>query len=782
MADSSPLVGFNPDQLDAVVHRGGPLLVVAGAGSGKTRVLTHRIAHLIHEGVRPSAILAITFTNKAADEMRRRVTELVGPVTRTMWVSTFHSACVRILRAHADLLGYPRQFSIYDQADATRLTGYVIRDLGLDGKRFTPRGVHGVISMWKNELVDPVQAAAQAQHIFDRKHAEVFAEYQKRLHAAGAMDFDDLLTNTVELFRKHPDVLEQYRQRFEHILVDEYQDTNRPQNEIVLMLAGGHGNIAVVGDVDQSIYRFRGADFRNIVQFEKAFDDDVMTVVLDQNYRSTQTILDAANAVIANNAERRPKNLWTDSGRGDRIVRFWAEDEGDEARFVAATAHDLRNSDATNWREMAVLYRTNAQSRVVEEAFMRLGVPYKVVGGTRYYDRREIRDAMAYLRTVVNPSDEVSVKRVLNVPKRGIGDTSVAKLDQYAAETGTSFFDSLRHADVAGVSGPALRGIESFVGLVDSLRARMEPPPDAPDGDSEIGPADLIQAALEGSGYLGELEAEDTVESAGRIENLSELVGSAREFTRVDEFLEQVSLVADTDDIPDGEVEDQIVLMTLHSAKGLEFPVVFLIGAEEGVFPHSRALMEPDEMEEERRLAYVGITRARTRLFITHAWSRSLFGNTQYNPPSRFLEEIPVELVDTKGNVTGRSSYGRQSLRPRDRGRPPDFRRRDGGERSGSEPEDRRERWRELDRSDEHRDRVVEAAIAAGRAAVAAPTPGDAVGLDLRIGDDVEHPAFGEGVILELRGSGDSTEATVNFRGVGTKHLALAWAPLRKKT
>jgi DNA helicase-2/ATP-dependent DNA helicase PcrA len=787
MADSSPLDGLNPDQLDAVVHRGGPLLVVAGAGSGKTRVLTHRIAHLIHEGVRPSAILAITFTNKAADEMRRRVAELVGPVVRAMWVSTFHSACVRILRANADRLGYPRQFSIYDQGDATRLTGYVIRDLGLDAKRFTPRGVHGTVSMWKNELVDPVQAAAQAQNIFDRKHAEVYAEYQKRLQAAGAMDFDDLLTNTVALFRGHPDVLESYRERFEHILVDEYQDTNRPQNEIVLMLAGGHGNIAVVGDVDQSIYKFRGADFRNIVQFEDAFDDPdkamtVTTVVLDQNYRSTQTILDAANAVIANNAERRPKNLWTDSGRGDRIVRFWAEDEGDEARFVAATAHDLRNADATNWREMAVLYRTNAQSRVVEEAFMRLGVPYKVVGGTRYYDRREIRDAMAYLRAVVNPSDEVSVKRVLNVPKRGIGDTSVAKLDRYAAETATSFFDALRHADVAGVSGAALRGIESFLALIDSLRSRLEAPPGSSTDEPAIGPADLLQAALEGSGYLGELEAEDTVEAAGRIENLGELIGSAREFTRVDEFLEQVSLVADTDEIPDGEVPgadvpDQVVLMTLHSAKGLEFPVVFLIGAEEGVFPHSRALTEPDEMEEERRLAYVGITRARTRLFITHAWSRSLFGNTQYNPPSRFLDEIPAELVEAQGNVTGRSSYGRQSLRPRDRGRPPEFRRRGD--------DDRRERWRELDRSDEHRDRVVEAAIAAGRVATApspsAPGQGDALFLDLKIGDDVEHPAFGEGVVLDLRGSGESTEATVNFRGVGTKHLALAWAPLRKR-
>ena len=657
----------------------------------------------------------------------------------------------------------------------------MIRDLGLDSKRFTPRGVHGVVSMWKNELVDPVQAAAQAQHIFDRKHAEVFAEYQKRLQSAGAMDFDDLLTNTVRLFREHPDVLEHYRQRFEHILVDEYQDTNRPQNEIVLMLAGGHGNVCVVGDTDQSVYRFRGADFRNILQFEDAFEE-VTTVVLDQNYRSTQTILDAANAVIANNAERRPKNLWTDAGHGDRIVRFWAEDEGDEARFVAATAHDLRNADATNWREMAVLYRTNAQSRVVEEAFMRLGVPYKVVGGTRYYDRREIRDAMAYLRAVVNPNDEVSVKRILNVPKRGVGDTSVGKLDQYAAETGTSFFEALRHADVAGVSGPALRGVDSFVTLMDSLRDRMEPDTANPDsGGNTIGPADLLQAALEGSGYLGELEAEDTVESAGRIENLSEFIGSAREFTVIAEFLEQVSLVADTDDLPDGEIEDQVVLMTLHSAKGLEFPVVFLIGAEEGVFPSARAMNEPDDMEEERRLAYVGITRARTRLFITHAWSRSLFGNTQYNPPSRFLEEIPVDLVETKGNVTGRSSYGRQSLRPRDRGRPPEYRRR--GPDVGGDG-DRRERWRELDSAarlgDEHRDRVVEAAIAAGRRPADAPTPSDAVSLDLKIGDDVEHPAFGEGVILELRGSGDSVEATVNFRGVGMKHLALAWAPLKK--
>ncbi len=462
--------GLNPDQLDAVVHEHGPLLVVAGAGSGKTRVLTHRIAHLIHQGVQPSKILAITFTNKAAAEMRERVADLVGPVVRTMWVSTFHSACVRILRANGEVLGYPRQFSIYDQADTTRLTGYVIRDLGLDSKRFTPRGVHAVISNWKNELVDPDGARARAANIFDRKHADIYAEYQARLVKAGAMDFDDLLMQTVVLFREHGDVLEHYRQRFEHILVDEYQDTNQAQNEMILMLAGGHQNVCVVGDTDQSVYRFRGADFRNILQFEQAFPD-VTTVVLDQNYRSTQTILDAANAVIDNNTERKPKSLWTDLGAGERIVRYHAEDEGDEARWVGSTMRQLQRDDAINWREMAVLYRTNAQSRVIEEAFMRLGVPYKVVGGTRFYDRREVKDAMAYLRAVVNPVDEVSVKRILNVPKRGIGDASVTKLDALAAREGISFMDALRRSDEAEVSGPGVRGIASFVELIDRLGA-----------------------------------------------------------------------------------------------------------------------------------------------------------------------------------------------------------------------------------------------------------------------------------------------------------------------
>jgi DNA helicase-2/ATP-dependent DNA helicase PcrA len=754
--------GLNPDQLDAVVHAAGPLLVVAGAGSGKTRVLTHRIAHLIDQGVRPSSILAITFTNKAAAEMRDRVGHLVGPVVKAMWVSTFHSACVRILRRDAEALGYPRTFSIYDQADAVRLTGYVIRDLGLDAKRFTPRGVHGYISLWKNEITDPERAKAEATDIFARKHADVYAEYQARLHKAGAMDFDDLLLNVVRLFREHPDALDHYRQRFEHILVDEYQDTNQAQNEIVLMLAGGHHNVCVVGDTDQSVYKFRGADFRNILQFEDAFPE-VTTIVLDQNYRSTQTILDAANAVIEHNLERKPKSLWTDTGMGDRIVRYHAEDEGDEAMWVAGTAQQLHHDDATNWREMAVLYRTNAQARVVEEAFMRSGIPYKVVGGTRFYDRREIKDAMAYLRAAVNPVDEVSVKRVLNVPKRGVGEASVAKLDEFARTEGVAFVEAMRRADEAGVTGPARRGLAAFVELLDRLGAML--------GTDGVGPGDLLQAAIDDSGYLGELEAEDTVEAHGRIENLGELVGSAREFTVLDEFLEQVALVADTDDLDD---DDQVVLMTLHSAKGLEFPIVFITGVEEGVFPHNRALTEPDEMEEERRLAYVGITRAMRRLFISHAWSRMLFGNTQYNPPSRFLDEIPSTLVESRGNVTGRASYGRQSYRQRDdRGtgdfsEPPPYRRRDAaGGRSGYDRQ-----------SDEHRDRVVEAALRAGSRN--GPQPANSQELGLRVGDDVAHPAFGEGVIIHIEGAGEKAEAVINFAGVGQKHLSLAWAPLKK--
>ena len=1105
-AEPDRLQGLNPDQLDAVVHIDGPLLVVAGAGSGKTRVLTHRIAHLIErEGVHPQRILAITFTNKAAGEMKERVADLIGPVAKNMWISTFHAACVRILRANGEALGYPRSFSIYDQADAQRLTGYVIRDQNLDAKRFTPRGVHNVISKWKNELLFPDDALVTAATPMDRKHAEIYAEYQQRLLKAGAMDFDDLLTNVVLLFRHHGEILQNYRERFQHILIDEYQDTNTAQNEIVVMLAGEHQNIMVVGDTDQclptgtmvltpdgevpietivpgdvvlgtggstslhlgvvqhvhrgqssdvlatviagdvvlrgttehivparltlphdehavylmyrhdrgyrigrtkssrrdsaghdvvglrvrsvqehadamwvlrvcstlaeatyyearfaaefglptacfhtvgraglamdedwlrrlydgldtetrakwlmdelhispdfphyrpqngrfrntlnltmfsdrraqigyhrvqwcssdtvvadrlrtagitlrpgkqgvryetsfksytaaleqarrvaaagqldirrrvsvgggiydytplahlrrgmtvlvavdgelverqvddveferytgdvfdlevspthhyvangmlvhnSIFRFRGADFRNILQFENAFPD-VTTIVLNQNYRSTQIILDAANAVIANNPTRKAKNLWSELGRGEGIVRYHADDEGDEATWVARTMQDSHDNHAMMWKEIAVFYRTNAQSRIVEEAMMRFGIPYKVVGGTRFYDRREVKDAMAYLRAVANPTDEVSIKRVLNVPKRGVGDQSVAKLDAWARDTGDGFMDAMRHADDAGLSSTASRAVGNFVALLDSLAHMLEG-----------SPADVLQAALDQSGYMAELEAESSVEAAGRLENLGELIGSAREFVRVDEFLEQVSLVADTDDLDD---DNKVVLMTLHSAKGLEFPYVFLVGMEEGIFPHIRAQSDPDEMEEERRLAYVGITRAQQKLHVSHAWSRSLFGSTQYNPSSRFLDEIPEELQDQKGNVKGRSTYGRQSYRQRD---------------GGAFNADRRRRWN-TDEDDDaraateaHRERVVEAALAASKRL--GPQQSNAQEIGLRVGDDVEHPKFGEGVIIDIEGSGEKAEATIRFRDVGTKHLSLAWAPLRK--
>ena len=737
------LDGLNPMQREAAEHVDGPLLVVAGAGSGKTRVLTHRIAHLIsNHGVSPMNILAITFTNKAAGEMKHRVESLIGPVAKSMWVSTFHSACVRILRVNAERIGYPKTFSIYDQADAQRLTGYVIRDMGLDVKRFTPRAVHAVISNWKNELVSPTQAAERAAHIFDRKHSEIYREYQERLLKAGAMDFDDLLVNVVRLFRMHTDVLASYQDRFKYILVDEYQDTNIAQNEIVLSLAARHHNVCVVGDTDQSIYAFRGADFRNIGQFEDAFDE-VSVVVLEQNYRSTQNILDAANAVIAQNFGRKPKELWTETGPGDAIVRFHADDEGDEAAFVARTMQTLRTG-GRKWGDMAVFYRTNPQSRVVEEIFMRFGIPYKVVGGTRFYDRREIKDAVAYLRVVTNPLDEVSVKRVLNMPKRGVGDTSISRLDVFAREENISFFEALRRAGEAGVSGAARRGIESFIAVIDEVVAQEEQTPGA-----------LFESILDKSGYLAEFENENSVEDAGRLENLGELVSSAKEFAQVDEFLEQVSLVADADDLSD---DDKVIMMTMHAAKGLEYPVVFIVGVEEGLFPHSRALVDANELEEERRLAYVGITRAQERLFLTHAWSRQQFGTTQYNPPSRFLEEIPEELIEHQGNVQNRPKA--RTTRDDDW----------GGRKVSS-----------FDPDDEFRERQVDAAMAAGRsAAQRPPQPTNSQEIGLRVGDTVEHSVFGEGIIIDITGSGDKTEAVINFREKGRKHLLLAWAPLKK--
>lgn len=739
MVESAILEDLNTAQLEAVTHTGGPLLVVAGAGSGKTRVLTHRIAHLIdHHGLSPFEILAITFTNKAAGEMRHRVGGLVGPVAESMWVSTFHAACVRILRRDAAYIDYPSRFTIYDQGDAVRLCGYVLRDLNLDHKRFPPRSIHATISAAKNDNIGAAEYAERASNIYERRIAEVFGHYQRRLAAAAAMDFDDLLLRTVELFRNCPEVLERWRQRFAHVLVDEYQDTNPVQNELVISLGAESRQVTAVGDADQSIYAFRGADIRNILEFERAFDD-VRIVVLERNYRSTQNILDAANSVIVNNAGRKPKDLWTDQGSGPSIVRYHADDEADEARYVVSEIVRRHQDEQMRLDEMAVFYRTNAQSRAVEEQLIKAEVPYRLVGGTRFYDRREVRDAMAYLKSLTNPGDEVSVKRALGVPKRGVGATSVAKIDAYAAERGLTFYEALRHCTEAGVTGRAVAGAGQFCALIGDIASL------------QASPAAVLQELLERSGYLDELRSEKSVEADGRLENLAELVGVAGEHDTLDDLLEAVALVADTDDLADtGSDESAVTLMTLHSAKGLEYPDVYMVGMEDGVFPHIRALTEPHELEEERRLAYVGITRAMRRLTVTHAWSRLLYGSRQYNPPSRFLKEIPDELVQTvDGSRVVRGRYYSRSRRERS-----------------------------LDRASANRDEIVDRALEAGRRA--RPSPSGADRLGLRVGDDVRHSQWGEGVIIDIAGAGDEAEASVRFGSVGEKRLLLSWAPLEK--
>jgi DNA helicase-2/ATP-dependent DNA helicase PcrA len=655
------LEGLNPPQQRAVVHRGRPLLVVAGAGSGKTRVLTHRVAHLIASGdATPWEILAITFTNKAADEMRARLVGLVGPVAERMWVSTFHAACVRILRAHAGRLGYGKSFTIYDDTDSRRLIEHIQRDLNIDTKKLPARAVQASISAAKAELAGASAYAAAARSVLERRIADVYEEYARRLFAASAMDFDDLLLLTVELFRSAPDVLDGYRKRFTHVLVDEFQDTNRAQNEIVLMLAAEHHNVCVVGDSDQSIFGWRGADIRNIVEFEEAFPDAAV-IPLEQNYRSTKTILDAANAVIANNVTRVPKELWTEGEAGGPIVRYRAEDEYDEAAWVATEIGRLAEFDGVGHGEVAVFYRTNAQSRALEEELVRAAIAYKVVGGTRFYDRREVKDLLAYVRVLVNPSDEVSARRIVNVPRRGMGNASVDRLAAWARHHASSIVDALGHAPEAGVTGKAVKGAGALCDLLDDLRRMVS---------EGAGPGQLIEAVAERTGYRAELEAEDTLEAHGRLENITELAGTAADYDSLDEFLESVALVSDVDEYD--EAAGRVSLMTLHTAKGLEFPAVFLVGMEDGVFPHLRALEDPMQLEEERRLCYVGITRARRQLYLTHAWSRTSWGSTSLAIPSRFLSELPAELVRDVGSswsarpdpLRARSSWaGRARLR-----------------------------------------------------------------------------------------------------------------------
>ncbi len=781
------LEGLNDPQRAAVMHSGAPLLVVAGAGSGKTRVLTRRIAWLIAErNAHPGSILAITFTNKAAAEMRERVEELVGRRARIMWVSTFHSACVRILRKEIDKFGYKSSFSIYDAADSKRLMTMVCRDLELDPKRYQPRAVLNWVSNCKNELVDHEDAAKNAKNHLEETYAEAYKLYQQRLRAAHALDFDDLIMTTVHLFQAFPEVREVYRRRFRHVLVDEYQDTNHAQYALVRELCGHDGRprseeseepggvapseLMVVGDADQSIYAFRGANIRNILQFEEDFPD-ARTILLEQNYRSTQTILTAANAVISRNKGRKAKNLWSDAGEGERIVGYVADDEHDEARFVSEEIDRLTDDGAAKPGDVAVFYRTNAQSRVFEEVFIRVGLPYKVVGGVRFYERKEVRDALAYLRMLVNPADEVSLRRILNVPKRGIGERAEACVEALASRERITFWEALQRVDQApGIASRSVTCVKGFVAMVEELQSMVDA------GER----ADVVlEQVLASSGYLEELEGSDDPQDETRVENLAELVAVAREFSdegadggtgergaRPDEgadeadegavvssslgdFLERVALVADSDQIPDREGEDGgvVTLMTLHTAKGLEFPVVFLTGLEDGVFPHQRSLGDQTELEEERRLAYVGLTRAQRRLNVSRAVVRSAWGAPSHNPASRFLDELPVDLVDWRRTEAAQTSWNRAvapSLPTRNAGAPT--------RRFGS---------------------------AAAKADAAARGQKRDVP-SLAPGDRVVHDTFGMGSVVALEGVGDKAVASIDFGSQGVKRLLLRYAPVEK--
>ncbi|WP_309134750.1 DNA helicase PcrA [Cellulomonas sp.] len=780
------LEGLNPQQREAVLHAGGPLLIVAGAGSGKTRVLTHRIAHLLAtHRARPGEVLAITFTNKAAAEMRERVEALVGPSAQRMWVSTFHSACVRILRREAATLGLRSSFSIYDQADSQRLITLVARELDLDPKRYPPKALGAKISNLKDELVDPDTFAATSgggsANDFDTVLAQVYRRYQQRLQQANALDFDDIIVRTVELLQTFPEVAEHYRRRFRHVLVDEYQDTNHAQYVLVRELVGvdggadgagvERGELTVVGDADQSVYAFRGASIRNILEFEADYPD-ARTILLEQNYRSTQTILSAANAVIAKNPNRRPKRLWTDSGAGPQIVAYVADSEHEEARFVAEEIDRLGDSDGVRPGDVAIFYRANAQSRALEEVLVRVGLPYKVVGGTRFYERREIRDAIAYLRTVANPDDDVSTRRILNVPKRGLGERSEAMVAAFAERERISFGAALARLDeVPGLGTRAVTGLSAFATMLDELR----------DLAATAGPAQVLGAVLDRSGYLAELRASEDPQDASRVENLAELHAVASEFEQSDpegdlaDFLERVSLVADSDQIPvpdgaDGDADgraDQgvITLMTLHTAKGLEFPVVFLTGMEDGTFPHMRSLADPDQLAEERRLAYVGLTRARQRLYVSRAAVRTAWGVPNEFPPSRFLDDIPDELVDwrRRESSTSRLRGGWGSGFGTGGGRGSGWNEQRGG--SGNGPV-RTEQRTPLPRTG--------ASFGSATPRAAGDVP------DLTVGDKVTHDSYGLGSVVALEGAGANAVAKIDFGSHGTKRLLLRYSPVTK--
>jgi DNA helicase-2/ATP-dependent DNA helicase PcrA len=715
MSVTSPdqyLSDLNPAQREAVLATEGPVLVVAGAGSGKTRVLTHRIAHLVTAcGVKPNEILAITFTNKAAGEMKRRLESTLGDVAQRMWVMTFHAACGRILRREAPRLAYRSNFTIYDQADQVRVVKAIVEEEGWDPKRFVPRGIHAQISSAKNQLVGPEEYAQRVGSFYEQTVAAVYDRYQRRLHASNAMDFDDLLIRTVEVLENHPDARDKWQKAFRYVLVDEYQDTNHAQYRLLQLLAGAHGNVFAVGDPDQSIYAFRGADIRNILEFERDFGG-AQVIALEQNYRSTNAILRAANSLIANNRERKPKSLFSELGEGDPVRALEVEDEHAEARFVASELAGLFDEGYAG-AEIAVFYRTNAQSRVLEDVLVRQEIPYQVIGGPRFYERAEIKDAVAYLQVIDNPFDAVSLTRIANRPRRGIGDASIARLQVYADAQGLSLFEALDHAEEAGVGGAPLKAVRRLHTLLQELMA----------GALELPVSELLEKVLDRSGYIEALRAERTIEAQGRIENLLELGGvtleyqEAAESPTLSEFLQQISLFSDQDAL--AEEGTRVTLMTLHNAKGLEFRAVFLVGMEEGVFPHARSV-EEQGIEEERRLAYVGLTRAQERLTLTHAATRSLWGSRDYRTPSRFLEELPDEIEHERLRPASWTGYN------------------------------------------------------APRASLAAsgPTP------DLSTGDSVRHSTLGEGVVVRIEGDG---VVTVRFAQDGAeRRLMLDYAPLEK--
>jgi DNA helicase-2/ATP-dependent DNA helicase PcrA len=726
------LAGLNPSQREAVTLPDGPALVIAGAGSGKTRVLTSRIGYLLAEGrARPHEVLAITFTNRAAAEMRERVDQLVG-ASRGMWVMTFHAACGRILRREADRLGYRSNFTIYDQADQVRVVRACLEELGRDPKRFPPRGIHSRISSEKNRLVSATQFRENIGNFFEQVVADVFELYERRLHASNAMDFDDLLVRSVELLESFDDVRERWQGAFNQLLVDEYQDTNHAQYRIVRLLSDAHRNVFVVGDVDQAIYTWRGADIRNILDFERDFPD-ARVVRLEQNYRSSQRILDAANAVIENNAGRIEKRLWSDLGAGEPIRVIEAEDEHDEARIVAARIGGLLEGGASA-SDIAVFYRTNAQSRVLEDLLVRHGVPYQVIGGPRFYERAEIKDAMAYLSVLDNPTDEINLRRIINQPRRGIGDASVDRLAATAGFGGRSLWNALEDPEAAGLATASARSVRAFRGLMDDLRDRAV----------ELPVGDLLELLLERTGVIELLQAERTIEATGRIENLQELVGVAREYVARSEepslagFLQEVSLTADADALAaDENGSGRVTLMTLHNAKGLEFDAVFVIGMEQNLFPHARSIEEAN-IEEERRLCYVAITRARRELALVYARQRTLFGARGFNAPSQFIAEIPENLIELERRPPAFGSTSRGS----------------GGGSGGWQP-----------------------SSAGATTQLQGIAPRDDAP-QLSVGDNVVHDQLGEGVVT---GTADGGQVIVRFRSDGSeRRLLLAYAPLKR--